>query len=334
MPPRALRWRALFLITAVTGAPHDLPFTRTQGGSFPVPRTLDARLSPRVFTKWRFAHAVLVRDAKRAHNASLILLGDSITEALRGTLLGVPSSFRALAASALRSELGDEWPRPLVLAIAGDETQHLLWRIQNGELPPHLRTSGAPISVLIGTNNLLRGRGAAHAVGGILTVVNWLLANTRSPVLVSEILPFGDTERARAACPPICLPGGQAHPYAPSVSTSNEMLRREVAQLQQRSATHRARVTLVSCGHLLLTSAGTVDPVLVPDFTHPTAEAHRRLLHCLRPYLRAATKKGGAGHAGPTPANGDGGSGRRLGLGPDRPDRPRPITPTQSTAGY
>ena len=41
---------------------------------------------------------------------------------------------------------------PLVLAISGDQTQHLLWRLQNGEWPSSIPT--ATVVVMIGTNNL------------------------------------------------------------------------------------------------------------------------------------------------------------------------------------
>ena len=42
----------------------------------------------------------------------------------------------------------------LVLVIAGDKTQNLLWRLQNGELPRNLKSK--VLWVLIGTNDFLK----------------------------------------------------------------------------------------------------------------------------------------------------------------------------------
>eukprot|EP00904_Undaria_pinnatifida_P005122 jgi/Undpi1/173/HiC_scaffold_1.g00170.m1 len=57
----------------------------------------------------------------------------------------------------------------LNLGVSGDQTQHLLWRMQNGELPDVLQPQS--IMVAIGTNNLGYGMSAEDTVGGIKAVV-------------------------------------------------------------------------------------------------------------------------------------------------------------------
>ena len=62
-----------------------------------------------------------------------MLLGDSITEAWRGTSYGNPSERTAGVPAVLHQTLGKQFDAsPLVLAISGDQTQHLLWRLQLG----------------------------------------------------------------------------------------------------------------------------------------------------------------------------------------------------------
>lgn len=113
--------------------------------------------------------------------ADVLLLGDSITESYLGSNLlrscprckGVPE--------ALAEELR-EWRRPLPIAISGDQTQHLLWRLQHGEMPAQLREGGAVINLHIGTNNIGHGMRGSQAAAGVRAVAQWLLANTKSPV--------------------------------------------------------------------------------------------------------------------------------------------------------
>ena len=86
---------------------------------------------------WCKLHEKLVKSAatwRPPAGGGLALLGDSITESWRGTEFGrrVPRAHGV--PRVLRETLGTRWPEPLVLGIAGDQTQHLLWRIENGEL--------------------------------------------------------------------------------------------------------------------------------------------------------------------------------------------------------
>ena len=72
----------------------------------------------------------------------LALFGDSITEAWQGTSYGEKTERARGVPSVLQLSLAQRWPDPLVLAISGDQTQHLLWRLAHGEgagpraLPP------------------------------------------------------------------------------------------------------------------------------------------------------------------------------------------------------
>ena len=96
----------------------DLPSPRTRWsvkGSKPLHRL------------WCRLHKRLAREASEweAHQGArwrLMLLGDSITESWRGTELGNRPS-RARGVPRVLKETFAAWPKPLVLGIAGDQTQ-------------------------------------------------------------------------------------------------------------------------------------------------------------------------------------------------------------------
>ena len=78
---------------------------------------------------------------------------------------------------------------PLVLAISGDQTQHLLWRLQNGEWPSTVPS--ATVVLMIGTNNLGRGHLPGETARGVMAVVYDILRRLdgASRLLVLGLLP-------------------------------------------------------------------------------------------------------------------------------------------------
>ena len=92
----------------------------------------------------------LAAEATNA-TADLVLVGDSITEAWRGTAFGAPKTAYASAPEILAWRLGQHAPLPL--AIAGDTTANVLWRLRNGGFPER---PPAYVVLLIGTNDLSR----------------------------------------------------------------------------------------------------------------------------------------------------------------------------------
>lgn len=129
----------------------------------PIPRNTD---------KWKREHDDLVKKAQST-DANLVFYGDSIT---KGMSMG----------NALQNEFGC---RAENFGIVGDSTQHLLWRMQNGEM--QFKTAPEKGVILIGANNI----GAAtedEIVKGIVATVNE--ARTRQPDtkwLVLGVLPQG-----------------------------------------------------------------------------------------------------------------------------------------------
>ena len=109
---------------------------------------------------WRRFASELARDAAtNGTDATLILLGDSIFELFRGTSVGRPRREYSTAPAALAARLGDH--HPVTLAVAGDTTANLLWRLANGGFvgaASGFETATSPASpyvvVMIGANDL------------------------------------------------------------------------------------------------------------------------------------------------------------------------------------
>ncbi|CAM9424515.1 unnamed protein product [Ectocarpus sp. 6 AP-2014] len=134
---------------------------------------------------WMKHHAALVAEAEREGATTRVLvLGDSITEELLGKEGGKTKSGWGSLAVWLQyyAYLG-----AINLGVAGDQTQHLLWRLQNGELPDVLQPES--ILVAIGTNNLGAGMDAQDTVGGVKAVIQYV-REQRPDAMVSVMALF------------------------------------------------------------------------------------------------------------------------------------------------
>lgn len=151
---------------AASGGAIPIPIPRTKGTCV----TREARAPPFEWPsdpivpvanggQWRELADALAAEASNA-TTELVLVGDSITEAWRGTSFGAARAEYASAPEILARRLGEYSPLPL--AIAGDTTGNVLWRLRNGGFPtPKRREAGGGLApayavVLIGTNDLSR----------------------------------------------------------------------------------------------------------------------------------------------------------------------------------
>ena len=163
------------------------------------------------------------------------------------------------------------------LGISGDQTQHLLWRLQSGEIPAAATT----VFVLIGTNNLGAGMTAEQTVRGITAVVKWLLDH--HPFSQTDIVVFG------------LLPRG-LHKRSPSTTEFDGRIQ-QVNTAVQKFVARRAvpRLRFVDCGYVFREDgrqASVLKEELMPDFLHPSAEGVRLWGACTRDELTTSS-----GHA-------------------------------------
>lgn len=207
----------LFLIV------QDLP------GAQPVPR--DAG--------WKKRHEGFVAEARKG-DIDLLFLGDSITDAWR---------------SGKAKAIWDEQFAPLKAAnfgISGDRTQHVLWRIQNGELEG---IQPKVVVLMIGTNNIgqRNPEPPASAVAGIKAIVREI--HSRSPK--TRILLLGVFPRSEKP----------DHPHRAQIKEINA----EIARLDDGGRT----VKYLDIGEKFLQPDGTISKDVMPDFLHLTEAGYR-----------------------------------------------------------
>jgi lysophospholipase L1-like esterase len=275
----------------------------------PSPRTIYSAKSKEQNDLWWNVHAALNRStseyaARRTNPSrqtpvlrSLILLGDSITETWLGTDMGrvdiprtrgVPDILKKYLSS---SENLD----PLVLAIGGDQTQHLLYRLQQGQLlPAYADDPNAIFVILIGTNNLGSGFLPGPTIKGVHKVADYVLQNTKGHLLLLELLPRGDVHRLKGLCPPRCSPDGSPlDSFLPAVNKVNAAMREEIIpEIKQIHGENR--VGLLDCGKPFRAEindderkAAQVDRSLMPDDLHPNAAGHELLAQCMLAYIKS-----------------------------------------------
>jgi len=143
--------------------------------------------------------------------------------------------------------------------VSGDRTDHLLWRLEHGNL------AGAQpkaVVLLIGTNDLAYGRSPARTADGIranLEVLRRRLPEAR--ILLVGLLPREEV------------------PSAP--------LRIEVARVNEliRNCADDQNVFYAEIGDVLLASDGLLSAAISPDQLHFTARGYALLAASLAPEL-------------------------------------------------
>ena len=183
---------------------------------------------------WIARHEGFVERARQG-DVDVLFIGDSITDAWRRT----------------GKAIWDERYEPLKavnFGISGDKTEHLLWRLQNGELDgiaPKLAV------LMIGTNN--SGRDTAPQIAeGVRAILDEI--HQRSPktkILLLGVFPRGEQPD---------------HPLRLKVA--------EVTKLIAKFDDGR-RVFFLDIGDKFLRPDGVLPASIMPDFLHPNEEGYR-----------------------------------------------------------
>jgi lysophospholipase L1-like esterase len=208
----------------------------------PTPDTMIPTDRPDVWT-WMPRHDALVERAKKG-NVGVMFIGDSITEAM--------TSCRPI----LQRYFGKM--NPDAFGIGGDRTQHLLWRLQHGELngvKPRVAV------VLIGTNNISAGDKNAAIVHGVEAVLNEVRLHTPSTkIVLMGLLPRGPT----------------LGPVRKRIDGINAGL--------QKLADNK-HVWYTDPGRKLLRPDGSLPQELMPDFLHPSEKGYELIFDQIKPLI-------------------------------------------------
>ena len=201
-------------------------------------------------TNWVARHEAFVAEASHG-TYDLVFIGDSITDGWRHTGLKVWNERYA--------------PRhALNLGIDGDRTQHVLWRIEHGELD-HLEPQ--VVVLMIGTNNTGKEKNGSvrnsteEAIEGVTAVVKQLrLKLPKSKVLLLAIFPRGEADSPQRA--------------------QVEEINTAIARLDDGKM-----VRFLDIGKAFLDEDGSIPTSVMPDLLHPNKAGYRRWADAMEPTL-------------------------------------------------
>ena len=179
-------------------------------------------------------------------NVDLIFIGDSITHAWESTGKNVWTEYYAKR-------------NAVNLGIGGDRTQHVLWRLDNGNIK---NIDPKVAVVMIGTNNSADGRNTAEEmIDGVTEIVDKLRAKLpKTEILLLDIFPRGQRINAQ---------------------------RGKILQVNQVLSKLNARqyVTFLRIGHNFVGSDGRIAKDIMPDFLHLTPKGYAIWAKAIEPTL-------------------------------------------------
>jgi lysophospholipase L1-like esterase len=192
--------------------------------------------------RWPVQRFEKIKAAVRTIRHRVLFLGDSITERFE---TDAPEVWRAHMA-----------PRGVLNAgVSGDRTEHLLWRLQHGNLAGPMP---AALVVLIGTNDLTNGGNGrppevvAEGIRANLLYLRQHLPNTR--ILLLGLLPRSASPEARLRLGTVAV-------------------NRLIAACGDNST-----IAYADIGGVLLDGEGQLPPALSPDRLHFSPQGYQRLV--------------------------------------------------------
>jgi len=246
---RQLGMLAIILLPALLSAQEKL-----HSAVKPVPRD----------PNWLKRHEAFVAIAKRG-GVDVLFLGDSITDAWGGE----GHNPKAAGSRVFEREFA-----PLKTAnfgIGGDRTQHVLWRIQNGELNG---IQPKVVMLMIGTNNSNGNDNTAEEIAeGITAIVREI--HKRSPktkVLLLAIFPRGKD------------------PNNPATKAQREKIAR-VNQIISKLDDGGKTVKYMDIGHLFIRQDGTIPQEIMPDYLHLSEKGYELWAQAVKPVILELLKQ-------------------------------------------
>lgn len=197
--------------------------------------------------EWRRRFDAQLNDPHRAA-ARIVFLGDSITEGWCHS-----EAFEKAFANTQTLNLG----------LGGDQTQHILWRLDHGAL------NGLEprwVVLMAGVNNLSNGFSPSETASGIVQIV--LRIRTAFPnvrIALLGVLPAGETPN---------------DPLRPKIAATNHLLEAQRLSL---------RVSFLSLEREFLDPDGTLPKEKMPDFLHPSEKGYEQMTIQVRKLIEAET---------------------------------------------
>jgi lysophospholipase L1-like esterase len=209
---------------------------------------------------WVKRHDGFVEIAKQG-GVDVLFVGDSITDAWRRDPPGGKKVWDAHFAPLRAANFG----------ISGDRTQHVLWRLENGELSG---IKPKAVVLMIGTNNTGFERDGttprntpAETTAGVAAIVKLLRARQpQAKILLLAVFPRGEKPD---------------HPQRRQVAEINAA----IAKLDDGRS-----VRFLDIGQKFLAADGTLPKEIMPDFLHPNEKGYELWAAAIKEPLAALLK--------------------------------------------
>ena len=179
-------------------------------------------------------------------NVDLIFIGDSITHGWEGKGKAIWEKYY-IKRNAVN------------LGIGGDRTQHVLWRLDNGNIK---NINPKVAVVMIGTNNSGNGRNSAEEmIDGVTAVIEKLRTKLpKTEILLLDIFPRGQRINAQRG----------------KILQVNQVLSR---------LDSRPHVTFLRIGQNFVSPDGSIAKDIMPDFLHLTPNGYEIWAKSIEPTL-------------------------------------------------
>ncbi|MGN6547079.1 MAG: platelet-activating factor acetylhydrolase IB subunit [Aureliella sp.] len=195
------------------------------------------------------SHENFVKTAKEG-TAQLVFIGDSIT-----------------AGWARQKDIWDKafgQYKPANFGIGGDRTQHVLWRITNGELDG---IEPKAVVLMIGTNNV-----SSDSAEGIARGITRIVETIRNKQPQAKILLLAVFPRGEKA---------ENNPARDKIKQINE----QIAKLDDGK-----NIFYLDIGDKFLEKDGSISKEIMPDYLHLSAEGYQRWADAISPKLAELMK--------------------------------------------
>lgn len=243
MNKRLLMIMAILLMMTGTGFSNDKDTHSNE--------TLSLAVTPaeRLSKKWWAARHQANLALAQQGGWELVFIGDSITQGWEGS---GRTTWEALYQSR----------KALNLGYGGDATEHVLWRIDNGELDG---LQPKAVVIMIGTNNT--GHRKEETPESIAAGVEAIIGRVRAKCPDAKLLLLGIFPRGATASDPMRVKNDSANVLISNFADGD-------------------RIVYLDLGAKFLNEAGELSREIMPDLLHPKEKGYAIWAEAMEPALR------------------------------------------------
>ena len=255
-----------------------IPRLRAMGvNSAPTPEGLPRNVAVEPVSRldvpwWKARHDYVLAESKTwRSNPKVVFLGDSITHNWTGRD-SIGELDDSLTLPRWKQAMGGFGWNAMGFGYGGDQTQHLLWRLRNGEIA---RIAPELVVVMIGVNNVWpAGNRPISTPEETVSAIRQILAEIRRQQPKAKILLMG------------VLP---AHEKGSKIRHEVDRINRLLARIP--SYEPDGKIRFLDIGERYLGANGEIPRALMPDLVHPSDAGYAIWAKAIRPYLEEVDVK-------------------------------------------